>query len=45
VALRDENGYRKFGEILKKLNIPHKEYDGNLDEDLPRILDELFIKK
>jgi hypothetical protein len=45
VALRDENGYRKFGEILKKLNIPHKEYDGNLEEDLPRILDELLINK
>jgi len=42
VALRDKNGYKKFGEILQKLNIPHADYKGNLDEDLSRILDELF---
>lgn len=42
IALRDENGYRKFGEILQKLNIPHKNYNGNLDADLPKILEELF---
>jgi hypothetical protein len=42
VALRDENGYGKFGEILQKLNIPHKEYNGNLEKDLPEILERLF---
>ncbi|GHV13546.1 hypothetical protein AGMMS49938_08290 [Fibrobacterales bacterium] len=42
VALRDENGYKKFGKILQKLNIPHKNYDGNLEIDLPKILEELF---
>jgi hypothetical protein len=42
VALRDENGYKKFGEILQKLNIPHKDYNGNVDVDLPIILEELF---
>jgi hypothetical protein len=41
LALRDENGYRKFGEILQKLDIPHKNYNGNLDADLPKILERL----
>jgi hypothetical protein len=42
VALRDKDGYKKFGEILQKLNIPYTVYAGNLDVDLPVILDELF---
>jgi hypothetical protein len=42
VALRDENGYKKFSEILQKLDIPHTNYNGNLDDDLSEILNELF---
>ena len=42
VALRDENGYKKFGKILQKLNIPHKKYNGNLEKDLARILGNLL---
>jgi len=42
VALRDTDGYKKFGEILQKLNIPHTPYNGNLQKDLPKILDELI---
>ncbi len=42
VALRDKSGYKRFKLALEKLNIPHKDYNGNLDEDLPRILDGLF---
>ena len=42
VALRDRDGYKRFGEILIKLNIPHTDYNGDLDVDLPKILDELF---
>lgn len=42
VALRDKDGYKRFGSILRKLNIPHKNYEGNLDEDLPKILDCVF---
>lgn len=42
IALRDKNGYKKIGEILQKLGIPHKNYSGNLDVDLPKILEELF---
>ncbi|OAV71902.1 CfrBI restriction endonuclease [Bacteroidales bacterium Barb4] len=45
IALRGENGYKKFGEILHKLNIPYVNYYGNLDNDLPEILDELFLTK
>lgn len=42
VALRDKDGYKKFCEILHKLNIPHKKYNGSLNIDLPKILEELF---
>ncbi|HOE39187.1 MAG TPA: CfrBI family restriction endonuclease [Bacteroidales bacterium] len=42
VALRDENGYKRFKLALEKFDIPHIDYNGNLDTDLPRILDELF---
>ena len=44
IALRDKNGYRRFGKALKKLNIPHIDYNGDLDVDVPRILEELFEK-
>jgi len=42
VALRDLNGYKRFKLALEKLNIPHADYNGNLDIDLPVILTELF---
>ena len=42
IALRDKDGYKRFGLTLEKLNIPHTEYNGDLDIDLPKILDELF---
>lgn len=42
VACRDDNGYKKFGTILSELGIPHKEYNGNLNYDLPNILNNLF---
>lgn len=42
IALRDKDGYKKFPKILDKLAIPHKDYNGNLDTDLPKILNELF---
>ncbi|MCK9498922.1 MAG: CfrBI family restriction endonuclease [Bacteroidales bacterium] len=42
VALRDTNGFKRFKLILEKYDITHTDYNGNLDEDLPRILDELF---
>ncbi len=45
VACRDENGFRRFRYVLDKFNIPHTDYNGNLDNDLPIILEELFNKK
>ncbi|MDR1347944.1 MAG: CfrBI family restriction endonuclease [Prevotellaceae bacterium] len=42
VALRDKDGYKKFGAILQKLNIPHMDYIGDLEKDLPEILECLF---
>lgn len=43
IACRDENGYKRFKLALEKLKIPHKNYKGNLDEDLPIILENLFM--
>lgn len=42
VALRDENGFRRFKLALEKFNIPHVDYNGDLDKDLVRILDEML---
>lgn len=42
IALRDFNGYKKFKSILEQLKIPHSDYTGNLEEDLPVILDNLL---
>lgn len=42
VALRDRNGYQRFGEALQALGIPHQPYNGNLDDDLPKIVESLF---
>jgi hypothetical protein len=44
VELRDENGYKKFGNVLKELKIPHTEFNGNLDKYLDKILTELLDK-
>ena len=38
IALRDKDGYKRFKLALEKLNIPHKNYDGNLDKDIKSIL-------
>lgn len=42
VALRDENGFRRFKLALEKFNIPHIDYNGDLNKDLARILDEML---
>ena len=42
VALRDKDGYKRFKSTLGKLGIPNMDYNGDLDIDLPKILDELF---
>ena len=42
VELRATDGYKKIKQALEKFNIPYTDYSGNLDDDLPLILDELF---
>jgi hypothetical protein len=42
VELRREKGYQRFKLALEKLGIPHTNYNGDLDNDLPIILNTLF---
>lgn len=42
VACRDNEGYKRFRQVLQRFNIPHTEYNGNLDDDLPKILNEII---
>ena len=41
VACRDKDGFRRFRTVLEKFNIPFTDYTGDLDIDLPVILNEL----
>jgi hypothetical protein len=45
VALRDRDGYKKFKFVLEKSGIPFKNFNGDLDKELPKILDSLFKKE
>ncbi len=42
IALRDEKGYKRFHQVLNSLNVPHENFDGDLDERLQEIFNELF---
>ncbi len=42
VACRDTNGFRRFKLVLDKFGIPYTDYNGNLDEDLPVIFNDIF---
>jgi hypothetical protein len=42
VELRHENGFMKFGAVLKYFNIPYKEPIGNIDSSLEKIFSEIF---
>jgi hypothetical protein len=42
VALRDADGYKRFGIVLQTLNIPYVSYNGDLNVDLPIILEEII---
>jgi len=44
VELRDENGYKRFAKILKELDIPYTDFNGNLDTHLDKILSEMLDK-
>ncbi len=42
VACRDENGFRRFKNVLERFGIPYVDYNGTLDEDLDVILEKIF---
>lgn len=42
VACRDNEGFKRFKIALQKFRIPFVDYNGNLDIDLPNILDEIM---
>ncbi len=42
IELRSENGWKRFKIALENLEIPHKDYNGNLDNDLDKIFAEIF---
>ena len=42
VELRDHNGYKRFKKVLENLNIPPVDFDGDINEKLEEIFEELF---
>lgn len=44
VELRGQNSYKRFGTTLDKLNIPHNDFNGNIDDKLSLILAKLIDK-
>jgi len=42
IELRSENGWKRFKLALENLQIPHKDYNGNLDKDLEKIFADIF---
>jgi hypothetical protein len=43
VELHEPAGYKRFNDILKKLNIPHAGFLGSLDTALDKIFSEIFL--
>ena len=42
IEMRSENGWKRFKIALENLGIPHKDYNGNLDNDLDKIFADIF---
>ena len=42
VALRDDQGFKRFERVLSTLKIPYRKYEENLDSKLDKIIEELF---
>lgn len=42
VELRNEVGYKRFAKVLTELEIPHTDFQGDLDAHLDRILNDLL---
>ncbi|MEA3449300.1 MAG: hypothetical protein U9Q98_12765 [Bacteroidota bacterium] len=46
VEFRNEYGFRKFKEVLEKLQIPHSDYnDKNIDKDVTMAFNDIFEKE
>ena len=41
VQLNSPEGYQRFAKALNNLNIPYKEYAGNLEKDSDKIIDNV----
>ena len=44
VELRSDEGYKRFKNILEQLNIPHENFNGEIDSVLENILQNIFSK-
>ncbi|MBK8981562.1 MAG: CfrBI family restriction endonuclease [Ignavibacteria bacterium] len=42
IELRTDNGYKRFLEVLRALNVPHSEFDEDINERLDKILTEIY---
>lgn len=42
VELRSKDGFRKIAQVFTSLNIPHTEFNGNIEKELPSIFKEIF---
>lgn len=42
VELRGHNGYKRFKQLLERLEIPHVDYNGDIDADLPKVFAQTF---
>lgn len=42
IEMRDHNGYKRFKKVLENLDIPHEDFEGDINEKLEEIFDELF---
>ncbi len=42
VELRSNDGYKRFKFVLENIGIEHKDYNGNIDNDLEQIFNEVF---
>ncbi len=42
IELRSQDGYKRFASVLQKFNIPYTVFNGNVDEKLNSIFEEIF---
>jgi hypothetical protein len=42
VELRCDDGYKRFARVLRNLRIPYRDFEGNIDDKLDEIFDEIL---